>query len=244
MRSERKGRHYDARFYRELTSAQESARQVLPIIFEIVKPASVVDIGCGTGHWLSAAKELGAEDILGIDGEWVSKAQLAIPASNFLVHDLATPLKLGRRFDLALSFEVAEHLPEAAARTFVQSLCEAADAVAFSAAIPGQGGRRHLNEQWPSYWANIFREFRYECYDCLRAKIWTNPNVTWYYAQNSLIFAGPAAEAKLLLGEPIWPLPLVHPGLWSAEVARMKRPGKLLERLFKAMLASDNKDRS
>src|SRR5689334_13346612 len=102
MDSKSKGRQYNAKFYEEIASAQESAREVLPIIFDIVKPASVVDIGCGTGHWLAVARELGISEILGIDGEWV-KSQLAIPPENFLVHDLAAPLKLGRRFDLALS---------------------------------------------------------------------------------------------------------------------------------------------
>ncbi|HUK46557.1 MAG TPA: methyltransferase domain-containing protein [Terriglobales bacterium] len=235
MKPEDPGRHYDAKFYGELTSAQESAREVLPIIFEIIKPQSVVDIGCGTGHWLAAARQLGVKEILGVDGRWVRKDQLAISAENFLIHDLMIPLKLPRRFDLAVSLEVAEHLPQPAARNFVQNLCQAADLVLFSAAIPGQGGRRHLNEQWPAYWANLFGEFGYECYDYLRPKIWINPRVTWYYAQNSLIFA--RKGHGYALGGPVQPLPLVHPGLWSAEVARMRNPGKLLERFFKAILS-------
>jgi SAM-dependent methyltransferase len=215
MSAENQGRYYNPKFYRELASAQESAREILPLVLDAVTPASAVDIGCGTGNWLSVASELGVDEILGVDGPWV-KAQLAIPAEKFIPHDLSTPLKLGRRFDIALSLEVAEHLPASAARVFVQSLCEVADVVVFSAAIPGQGGRRHINEQWPAYWADLFQELQ--------------------YAQNSMIFV--RAGSRYPFGEPVRPLPLVHPVLWTAQVARMKNPGKLLESLPKAILAS------
>jgi SAM-dependent methyltransferase len=235
MSANNQGKYYNPKFYRELASAQESAREILPLVLNAVKPASVIDIGCGTGNWLVMAQELGVHDILGIDGPWV-KAQLATPPDKFVEHDLSTPLKLDRRFDLALSLEVAEHLPASVARIFVQSLCDAADVVLFSAAIPGQGGRRHVNEQWPVYWAELFADLQYECYDFLRPKIWSNPRVTWHYAQNSLIFA--RAGSRHFFGEPTTPLPLVHPVLWSSQVARMKNPGKLLESLSKAILGS------
>ena len=235
MSADDQSKYYDPKFYRELASAQESAREILPLVLDVATPASIIDVGCGTGNWLAIAHELGVRDILGIDGRWV-KAQLAISPEKFVEHDLSTPLKLDRRFDLALSLEVAEHLPASAARTFVRSLCDAADVVVFSAAIPGQGGRRHLNEQWPAYWAELFTELRYECYDFLRPKIWDNPRVTWHYAQNSLIFA--RAGSQHLFGQPTTPLPLVHPVLWSSQVARMRNPGKLLESLPKAILRS------
>lgn len=236
MSGSKQARDYDRNFYRELDSAQQSAAAVLPIIFETLKPASVVDIGCGLAKWLAKARELGVEDILGVDGPWVDRSQLAIPAEEFVIHDLTTPLKLERRFDLAISLEVAEHLPEAAARVFVESICNAADVVLFSAAIPGQGGRRHINEQWPRYWAELFQKLGYDCYDYLRPRIWNDPAVAWYYAQNSVIFARSGGAYRF--GEPVTPLPLVHPGLWSAEVSRRQNPGKLLERLIKSLLGA------
>ncbi|MGH9515069.1 MAG: methyltransferase domain-containing protein [Terriglobales bacterium] len=235
MNADDQGKYYNPKFYRELASAQESAREILPLILDIVKPGSVIDIGCGTGNWLAIAYELGVPEILGVDGSWVT-GQLAIPRGKFIEHDLSTPLKLDRRFDLALSLEVAEHLPASSARVFVQSLCDAADVVLFSAAIPGQGGRRHVNEQWPAYWAELFADLEYQCYDILRPKIWNNPCVTWHYAQNTMVFA--RGGSRHAFGEPTTPLPLVHPILWSSQVARMKNPGKLLESLPKAILAS------
>jgi SAM-dependent methyltransferase len=232
---DREGHFYTPKFYRELDSTSESAREVLPIILELLKPASVVDLGCGAGHWLAAASELGVRDFLGVDGDWVLEAQLAIPREKLFVHDLGTPLQLDRKFDLALSLEVAEHLPACQAQAFVQTLCEAADRIVFSAAIPGQGGRHHVNERWPSYWAELFQRFEYECYDLLRPRIWNNPRVLWYYAQNCLIFARAGSLTKF--GPPDHPLSLIHPVLWSAQVSRMNSPGKLMERLPKAIFS-------
>ena len=229
------GRLYTPEFYRQLASGRQSAHEVLPIILQLLKPQSIADIGCGCGDWLAAAAELGVKDILGVDGDWVQESQLAISREKFLVRDLATPLNLGRRFDLVLSLEVAEHLPASAARGFIQGLCQTADKIVFSAAIPGQGGRHHVNEQWPVYWADIFGQFGYACYDLLRPRIWGNPRVAWYYAQNCLIFARLGSAPHL--GRETRPLSLVHPALWSAQVSRLNSPGKLLERLPKAILA-------
>lgn len=230
------GRAYNAKFYRELEATRDSAEEILPIIVEWFHPHSIVDVGCGAGEWLSVAVKLGVNDILGVDGEWALKAKLAIPREKFLVHDLASPLKLDRKFDVAMALEVAEHLEAAHAETFVHSLCSASDRVLFSAAIPGQGGRRHLNEQWPSYWADLFAKQGYGCYDLLRARIWNNPRVLWYYAQNCLIFAREHSLDHLAL--PSQPLSLVHPNLWSAQVDKMNSAGKLLERLPKALFST------
>jgi hypothetical protein len=228
------GRFYTPKFYRELVSVRQAADEILPIVFDLLHPASIVDIGCGAGHWLASAGELGVKDTLGVDGDWVLETKLAIPRQKFVAHDLGTPLILGRRFDLALSLEVAEHLPASHAQPFVKTLCEAADNVLFSAAIPGQGGRHHVNEQWPVYWADLFQECGYQCHDILRERIWNNPRVAWYYAQNILIFV--KAGSSNHLAPPSQPLSLVHPELWSAQVARMNSPGKLLERLARTLV--------
>ena len=226
-------RLYDAKFYQELEQTRDSARQILPILIELLHPASVVDVGCGEGHWLSVAQELGIADILGIEGEWISKANPAIPRDKIRVHDLTSPLVLGRSFDLALALEVAEHLPAAKAKEFVKGLCDAADRVLFSAAVPGQGGRNHVNEQWPQYWADLFGEFGYECYDVIRPRIWNNSKVQWYYAQNCLVFS--RAGTPPGLGVPTAPMSLVHHVAWLSQLNRWNSPGKILERLPQAV---------
>jgi SAM-dependent methyltransferase len=228
-------RLYDAKFYRELDSTRDSAREILPMVVGLLRPASIVDIGCGTGHWLATAIEMGISDVLGVDGDWVTQAKLAIPQEKFLVHNLGTPLKLNRRFDLATSLEVAEHLPASEARAFIELLCDCADTVLFSAAIPGQGGRHHMNEQWPVYWADLFAGFGFHCYDPLRPTLWQNPRVLWYYAQNCMIYA--RAGSPIQASPVAKPLALIHPVLWSKQLERLNSPGKLLERLPKAFLS-------
>src|SRR2546421_5808773 len=106
---------------------------------DLVGPRSIVDVGCGLGTWLAAAASLGIEDYIGVDA-YAPAQSLRIPVERFVRHDLSTPLQLDRRFDLVLSLEVAEHLAEDAAATFVASLARLGPAVLFSAAVPNQSG--------------------------------------------------------------------------------------------------------
>ena len=70
-----------------------------------MQPKRLIDVGCGTGTWLSAFKEYGVADILGIDGDWVDPKILEIPATNFLALDLSQPLPIDQQFDLVISLE-------------------------------------------------------------------------------------------------------------------------------------------
>ncbi|HST69209.1 MAG TPA: class I SAM-dependent methyltransferase [Solirubrobacterales bacterium] len=170
-----------------------SADAVIPWLFEHLAPRSIVDVGCGTGTWLGIAREKGIDDVFGLDGPWVSPDALEIPPERFLAADLTVPPELGRTFDLVLSLEVAEHLPPAKAEGFVDCLTSLGPLVVFSAAIPGQGGIGHTNEQWPEYWSELFARRGYEPVDCLREVFWDDEGVDWWYAQNLLLFASPAA---------------------------------------------------
>ena len=226
---------YEQQFYE--THSQGSARsaaEVLPVVLEYVQPQSVVDVGCGTGDWLAAFHRLGASDVFGVDGPWVDDALLQIPRDRFRRANLAQPVDLGRRFDLVVSLEVAEHLPPAAASTFVDSLVRLGPLVLFSAAIPYQGGTHHLNERWPTYWARLFAARGFRTIDCLRPRLWSNPSVELWYAQNMYFVAAEAALSQWpRLAEaarhlPAEPLDLVHPRLFLQSTAFGKYPTELL----------------
>jgi SAM-dependent methyltransferase len=178
--------YYAARHKGDILS---SARVIVPLVLELVQPRSVIDVGCGTGEWLSVFEEHGVEDVWGVDGGWVSKEMVEIAEERFVPFDLEQPFHMDRTFDLVVSLEVAEHLPEECANTFVDSLTRLGPVVLFSAAIPHQGGVNHFNCQWPEYWAERFHDNDYVVIDCLRRKIWRNENVAKRYRQNILMFA-------------------------------------------------------
>ncbi|HRV46873.1 MAG TPA: methyltransferase domain-containing protein [Sedimentisphaerales bacterium] len=212
---------YDRGFYvGQQTSSLESAREVVPIVMDLIQPKTVVDVGCGLGTWLSVFAELGVMEYLGIDGSYVPADMLLIPRDRFRAHDLKLPLEVANRYDLAVSLEVAEHLPASCAAAFVDSLTNLAPVVLFSAAVPFQGGTRHVNEQWPEYWAGLFSRCGFEPVDCLRRRVWRNPNVCWWYAQNALLYVrNDLLENRPdLRGEQVGgdnrPLALIHPSYY------------------------------
>ena len=207
-------------FDKQAQASLRSAAVIVPAVLALIDCASVVDVGCGVGPWLRTVKECGIDDYLGIDGDWVPADRLDISADRFHAHDLRRPLKLGRRFDLAICVEVAEHLPADAAATLVDTLTSLAPVILFSAAVPDQGGDGHINEQWPGYWAALFRQRNFAAHDCIRMSLWNDSGADWWYRQNVLLYADRSRTPKGI-GEPIEePLALVHPDMIQAILTR------------------------
>src|SRR5271157_2403694 len=98
--------HYDKKFYEtNYPDSKTSAQIVLNHVLSLIPGVeSVVDVGCGTGVWLSVLKEKGVKTIQGYDGNWVLGAEaLAIPRECFSAVDLNKSFEVDRRFDLAMS---------------------------------------------------------------------------------------------------------------------------------------------
>ena len=237
--------NYNDSYYRTLASSStSSAGVVVPLILDYVKPVSVVDVGCGIGAWLAEFCKHNVNDILGLDGAWVDARLLTIPREHFQVVDLAQAITVPRRFDLAVSLETAEHLPPDSATAFVDSLTRLSSVIVFSAAIPFQGGHHHVNEQWPEYWAKLFDERGYTFVDCLRPRVWNNPAVEWWYAQNLFFVVERArltefpalhsASSQTRLEQ----LAIVHPRAYLANAARAKRPAELFQATLGAIKRS------
>lgn len=203
---------YDKRFYDTIRpGCQQSATAVAPAFLRLLRPwepSSVLDVGCGEGWWAHAFVTMGVERAVGLD-----VGDVASPAPDVERHtcDLTKPWPVTEGFDLAVSLEVAEHLPESAADGFVASLCAAAPVVLFSAAIPRQGGTGHVNCQPPSYWAEKFAAHGYECNDRLRQIVWEWTSVEPWYRNNILTFFDPD---HIDLGPGVRPMHLQHPDLW------------------------------
>lgn len=193
----------------------ESAKVILPLVFALSKPESVIDVGCLYGAWAETCRELGVDDVIGVDAGYIDRDSLLIPPQTFLTHDLGTPLRMNRTFDLAISLEVAHYLPEDRAAGFVADLCALAQIVLFSAAIPYQVGVGHVNQQWPAYWVDRFSNEGYTVVDCIRDEVWDDPAVGWWYAQNALLFVSSDIVSPAITEHPGFgrSLARVHPGL-------------------------------
>ena len=185
---------YNLDFFTDIgVSSTLSANRVVELLGGILRPRSVIDVGCGVGSWAAAFRAAGASDVSGIDGDWVPIDKLVIPKNCFSRTDLTQPKLLNRKYDLAVCLEVAEHLPDSVAQPLVEMLSSGSDAVLFSAALPGQGGTGHLNEQWPAYWISRFAGQGYQLFDIVRPLLFDDPKVAFWYAQNMLLFVRPAA---------------------------------------------------
>jgi SAM-dependent methyltransferase len=201
-----------------------SASIVLPHVLSLINPQSVADFGCGVGTWVRALLDMGVNDVVGIDGNYISDESLVIPGDRFVRADIAQPVRLDRKFDLAISMEVAEHLPPATAAAFIDTLTRHSDVVLFSAAIPHQGGTYHVNEQWPDYWSSLFSSHGYRCVDCLRDIFWEDDRIAWWYRQNMFLFVANdrfSQFPKLVMESTrprALPLAMVHPGFMHKHV--------------------------
>jgi|HubBroStandDraft_3_1064219.scaffolds.fasta_scaffold50071_3 hypothetical protein len=199
-------------FEDQIASSRKSADLIAGICQGLLQPRSVIDIGCGVGTWLAAFKALGVADLAGYDGDWVDRELLQIPQEEFHAVDLNRRLNIGRRYDLALSLETAEHLPPQRGETLIADLVALAPAVLFSAAIPHQGGTGHINEQWQDYWADLFATHGYSAKDCIRPLVWGQSKGAMWYAQNTLLYVDESISVDC--GDGL-PLRIVHPDLYE-----------------------------
>jgi hypothetical protein len=229
---------YSADFFRWYAGdSRHTAEVVVPLIIDLLHPDSAIDIGWGTGEWLAVMREHGVDNILGIDGDWIPQDQLCIPTERFLSIDLRRGFHLDRTFALAICAEVAEHLPAEAADGLVSGLTRAAPVLMFSAAIPGQGGTGHINEQWPGYWLNRFAIHDFVPVNYLRPRLWNDPRVAPYLAQNLILLVSRARlaaddrlRAKFESNRHL-PMDVVHPAVYLnslTQLARQRLPRLLL----------------
>lgn len=201
--------------------SRRSAGVIVPMLMDLTAPTSVVDVGCGTGAWLAAFRAAGVRRVLGIDGSYVREQDLLIPPSCFVAADVGEALPVAERFDLCMCLEVAEHVGPECAAGLIAELTRLSEVVMFSAAIPYQGGRGHVNERWPTYWCELFEARGYRVIDAVRPKVWSNRAVEPWYQQNVLLFATdgaiaahPALGRERAQTRPDF-LSVVHPRLYS-----------------------------
>lgn len=131
------------------------AQTVASVLYEEFQPESVIDFGCSIGTHLECFHEHGCT-VAGVEGDSRAIDHANIPGDYIDHHDLRDPYTTDGTYDLVLSFEVAEHIPERFSDTLVETLTQAGDIIVFTAAPPGQYGTHHVNCQPRSYWKKKF----------------------------------------------------------------------------------------
>lgn len=189
---------YDDKFFDYIEiGGRRSAELVIGLMRHYLQVSSVLDVGAGRGVWIDEWRRAGVEDILGVDGSYVDVDRLAVSAKHMATFDLSQPFRLDRRFDLVQSLEVAEHIPAAKADVFIDNLVAHGDIVMFSAAVPGQGGEFHVNEQSYEYWRDKFAVRSFVLLDFIRPNIATARRVAPWYRYNTLLFVHRDALEKI-----------------------------------------------
>lgn len=182
---------YNQQFYNGIKEGSNSSADIIvPIVIDSIKDKinSIVDFGCGTGAFLGKFKQYLSEcEIKGLDFGNVS-SNLVIDENEFTSVDLSKPYSLDKKYDLCISLEVAEHIHEEFADILIENLCNASDIILFSAALPKQGGGRHVNEQHITYWAEKFKARDYIQCDFIRKQIWNEKSVEYWYKQNIAMY--------------------------------------------------------
>ena len=146
---------YKGRYFARRDSLAWRAEPLCNAVCEVLNPKSVIDAGCAVGDLI---KEFDNRNILcyGIEGTDNVVPYLMVEEAKVFIKDLRVPLNLGLSLDLAICFEVAEHIDAECADQFVDNLCSLSKRILMSAAPPGQGGHGHVNCQPYDYWIYKF----------------------------------------------------------------------------------------
>jgi SAM-dependent methyltransferase len=182
---------YDETYYGHVDQIMAgSCEAISESIVEHFQPKTVLDVGCGTGGLIMALRARGV-NAFGLE---YSQAALRLCRARGLdvrQFDLEHDSGDGRKVDVVVSLEVAEHLPEHIADRFVDLLCASAPIVVMTAATPGQGGTDHVNEQPHEYWIEKFakRGLTYQKDASMEWRaLWTRLGAAPCYCANVMIF--------------------------------------------------------
>ena len=120
-----------------------------------------LDVGCGTGGMVKAARDMGMTSA-GIEGD----SSVEKESKDIIIHDFASDAKLETPidgYDVVYSCEFLEHIAESTFTNRVSGVfAKATKLIVMCAAPPGWGGHHHVNEQSHEYWIKQLNSIGYE----------------------------------------------------------------------------------
>ncbi len=170
-------------------------------LLSIIPTSEVLDLGCGAGYMLERFAGRGLR-VRGIDGS--RHARNAAPpglSEAIAVRDLRLPFDFGQ-FELVVCCDLAAHLPPSSADEVVKSIVSHVGGyLFFSSAVPGQGGRYHLNEQPVDYWIKKFESYglAYEPGLTAKFRLESAPSALQWISKTALIFRDVSRERSSLV---------------------------------------------
>jgi SAM-dependent methyltransferase len=184
---------YGNMFFRRHVHQKEWQRSFGLLLAKRFKMASAADFGCGNGYVVEGMINGGVKAV-GFDPN-LKSAWKYVPESvrTFIVcRDLSEPVDVGR-FECVVSIEVAEHLPPEKGMVFVANIAKAEpEVVIFTAAVPGQRGRGHINCRPMSKWISDFESVGYAAdkaaADEIRNEVFTMMGTSRSHMANLMVF--------------------------------------------------------
>lgn len=148
----------------QFESEEKFTGQMSRAIDEVIRPSSVMDVGCGKGLFLKYFFDQGHE-IRGIEGSPYAFNQMVVPKNKVRQADLRRRMSNGKKYDLAISVEVAEHIEKEFVGVYMETLTSLSDTIVFSSPPPGDTEPHpyHPNEQmYHNYWDILFKFYGYK----------------------------------------------------------------------------------
>ena len=150
---------YGPKFFARRDKLLWRAEIMCNAINDVFEPESVMDVGCGIGEYVQYF-----HNNLGIEANGIEGSEACHPylvSENVYIIDMRIEFNIRICSDLAVCFEVLEHIEEEYSDIFVKNLTNLSDRILVSAAPPGAGGHHHVNCQPQSYWIEKFLKFGY-----------------------------------------------------------------------------------
>lgn len=144
--------------YENLEEFQVFIRSAAEYIKKEYHPQTVLDAGCAMGLLVAALRDLGVE-AYGVDLSEYAISRVREDIRPYCaVGSLADPLpnSLPRRYDLVVSIEVLEHMPEEDGKKSIANLCTMSDQILFSSVPDDTTDPTHINLHETPYWCGLF----------------------------------------------------------------------------------------
>ncbi len=188
--------YFDREYHPQVTQASELYEWMQQEYRKLVGHPffSVLELGSGAGYISKTFKDHNIDfcTVEGTSSGCKKLFDMGVPVGRIVHADLRTWHGLGRKFDLVMCTEVAEHIEMPFIGHVIEQACQHADFVWFSSPAPGPSdGPKHLAQNGDyehcsclplTFWDNLFSFFGFSAFVRLNAFDCTKRGMRLYYS--------------------------------------------------------------